>query len=123
MFHDIAKMFFRLGARLEPPEDSHFRHKPITPAKELSKHVEFYRASRFELVQKGLEQETQKLREAEAKKIETAHKLEASKATDLGIIFAHGSPHGTGARQLQMSVDTGVDEFYFLVSSLLLRVP
>ena len=41
----------------------------------------------------------------------------------LEVMFAGGRPHGTGVRQLQMSVDTGADEFCFSVYFALLRVP
>ena len=36
---------------------------------------------------------------------------------------ARGQPHGTGARQLQMSVDTGAGELTFVVYSALPCVP
>ncbi len=85
VFKDLAKMFQRQGASLEPPEDSQFKHKPVSPAKAHSNIAELSRAHRFERVQQGLQQETQKLREAEAQKIETAHKLEALKQAALEV--------------------------------------
>ena len=44
-------------------------------------------------------------------------------SSSLNFILILGQPHGTGARQLQMSVDTDYTEFTFFVFSASLRVP